>query len=383
MIKELLEYFNPSVYLDLWLLSAFLIAFLISVFTFPTILHVARAKHLMDEPGERSIHSTKTPTLGGVGIYLSLVVVITTIGAFLDTKILLLILGGMTVLFFLGLKDDLLVLSPRKKFFGQLLAALLLIFFTDTRIASLSGILGIELLPYWISIIFTLFVFILIINAYNLIDGVDGLAGTLALFAALVFTFIFIDNREVNMATISVAMIGGIIPFLRLNFSSRDKIFMGDTGSMIVGFLVAIFSIRFISESQLDVSSTFYGSAPIMALSILFFPLLDTLRIFTIRIIIHKKSPFQADKNHLHHRFLQLGCSHVQTTALIVIINSVIVLAAFVFRGFEIHIQFFFLLSIGSLLYSLPFIYKWMRAKSKITSTSTLKSQSSVAKQVQ
>ena len=384
MIKELLEYFNPSVYLDLWLLSAFLIAFLVAVFTFPTVLHVARAKQLMDEPGERSVHSTKTPTLGGIGIYLSLVVVITTIGAFLDTKILLLILGGMTVLFFLGLKDDLLILSPRKKFFGQLLAALLLIFFTDTRISGLSGFFGVEILPYWVSIIFTLFVYILIINAYNLIDGVDGLAGSLALFAAVCFTYLFVDGKDVSMATISVAMMGGIIPFLRLNFSSRNKIFMGDTGSMIVGFLLAIFAIRFINTTQFDADSTFYGASPIMALSIIFFPLLDTLRIFIIRIFVHKKSPFEADKNHLHHRFLQLGFSHAQTTGLIVFINAIIVIVTYFFKDLDIHFQFAVLLLTGTFLYSTPFIYNWLMSGSKSHSkASTANPRTEVAKQVQ
>lgn len=384
MIKELLEYFNPSIYLDLWLLTAFLIAFLISVFTFPTILHVARSKHLMDEPGERSIHSQRTPTLGGIGIYLSLVVVITTIGAFLDTKILLLILGGTTILFFLGLKDDLLILSPRKKFFGQLLASLLIIFFTDTRIGSLYGLFGVEIIPYWVSVLFTLFVFVLIINAYNLIDGVDGLAGTLALFAAICFTYLFIDNSDVSMATISVAMIGGIIPFLRLNFSSHNKIFMGDTGSMIVGFLIAIFSIRFINSTIYDINSSFNGSAPIVALAVVFFPLLDTLRIFMIRIFIHKKSPFEADKNHLHHRFLQLGFSHPQTTFSILMINAVIVIVMILLKDINIHFQLISLLAIGVLLFSLPFLYNILFGGRKLRASSEIRSNaaSKVPKQV-
>jgi UDP-GlcNAc:undecaprenyl-phosphate GlcNAc-1-phosphate transferase len=131
----------------------------------------------------------KHQRFGGVGIFISLVVVITLVGAYLNTKILLLTMGGLTILFFLGLKDDLTVLAARRKFSGQFITALLLIFFTDTRIVSFSDILDINDLPYWFSIVFTLFVYVLIINAYNLIDGIDGLAGTIALVASLVLSF--------------------------------------------------------------------------------------------------------------------------------------------------------------------------------------------------
>ncbi|WP_299228512.1 glycosyltransferase family 4 protein [uncultured Psychroserpens sp.] len=360
MIKQLLEYFNPVDYLYLWLLFAFIIAFVVSIFTFPAILNVARAKNLMDEPGDRSIHATRTPTLGGIGIYLSMVVVITIVGALLDTKVLLLILGGMTILFFLGLKDDLLILSPRKKFFGQLLAALLLIIFTDTRIAGLSGLLGITILPYWFSVVFTLFVYVLIINAYNLIDGVDGLAGTLALFASAAFAYVFILIEDVSMGTIAIALIGSLLPFLRLNFSKRNKIFMGDTGSMIVGFLIAFFVIRFIGHTQIHRASIFYNSSPILALSIVFFPLLDTLRIFFIRLIVHKKSPFVADKNHLHHRYLEIGFTHFQTTSCVVLTNALIFIIAFLCRNFEIHLQFLILMVTGTVFYSVFFVYDWI-----------------------
>ncbi len=367
MIQELLKYFDPLNYIGLWLLLSFFIALMVSFSAFPAIFKVAEAKHLMDEPGDRSIHSVKTPTLGGIGIYLSLVVVITTIGALLDTKILLLLLGGLTILFFLGLKDDLLILSPRKKFFGQLLAAGLLIFFTDTRILGFSGLFSITIFPYWFSVVFTLFVYLLIINAYNLIDGVDGLAGTLALLASGVFTFIFLDIQDVSMSTLSVAIIGSLIPFLRLNFSKQNKIFMGDTGSMIIGFLIAFFVVRFIGHSQTHIDSEWRNSAPVMALAIVFFPLLDTLRIFLIRLVIHKKSPFSADQNHLHHRFLQIGFTHFQTTICIVLINLGLVASTYFCRNLDIHFQFILLLILGFLLYSLFFLWNWLTNNSSFS----------------
>ncbi|MGC1630625.1 MAG: MraY family glycosyltransferase [Gelidibacter sp.] len=360
MIQELLTYFNPLDYLVIWLFTAFSMALFVSWNTFPAIFMISVKKQLMAEPGSRSVHSKRTPTLGGIAIFVSLVVVITTLGALLNTKVLLLLLGGMTILFFLGLKDDLLVLSPKKKFLGQLMAAMVLIIFTDTRIIGFFGIFGITTLPYWLSVIFTLFVYVLIINAYNLIDGVDGLAGSLALFACAGFAYIFLKTEDVSMATIAVATMGSLIPFLRLNFSEKRKIFMGDTGSMIIGFLISFFVVRFISESQVFRTSIYNNSAPILAIAIVFFPLLDTLRIFFIRAVIHKKSPFSADQNHLHHCFLKLGYSHKQTTACIVVINAVLFGLTLLFKNFEIHLQFILLLSFGTLLYSLVFLYHWI-----------------------
>lgn len=369
MIQDLLAYFDPLDYLGIWLMWAFILAFIVSWLTFPTIIKVSQVKQLMDEPGSRSTHTVKTPTLGGIAIFFSLAVVITTIGGLLDTKILMLLLGGLTVLFFLGLKDDLLVLSPKTKFMAQLLVAGVLIVFTDTRIVGFFGLLGVTTLPYWLSVVFTLFVYILIINAYNLIDGVDGLAGGLAIFACIAFAFLFWKTQDVSMTTIAVATIGSLVPFLRFNFSKKRKIFMGDTGSMILGFLIAFFVVHFLSQAQVYKTSLFYNSAPILALTIVFFPLLDTLRIFFIRVIIHKKSPFKADRNHLHHGFINLGYSHKQTTACIVITNAILFVLALLFKDFDIHLQLCLILGIGTVLYSVVFLYHWLmknKSESKI-----------------
>lgn len=360
MIQEVLEYFDPLDYLGIWLLSTFILAFVVSWMSFPAIVAVVTNKHLMDEPCERSVHNTKTPTMGGVGIFLSLVFVITIMGGLLETKTLLLLFGGMTILFFLGLKDDLLVLSPRKKFFGQLLAAMVLIIFTDTRIMSFSGILGFGMLSYWFSVIFTLFVYLLIINAYNLIDGVDGLAGCLALFGCAAFAYLFFKTDDISMTTIAVATIGALLPFLKLNFSKKDKIFMGDTGSMIIGLLLAFFVVRFIGKEQMDKQSPFQIAAPVLAVCITFFPLLDTLRIFFIRAVIHKTSPFDADQNHLHHRFLQLGFNHIQTTSWIVLVNAMLFVCMLFITDLNVNLQLIILLVLGSLFYSLVFIYYYM-----------------------
>ena len=360
MIKSLVENFSPESNVATWLVAAFVLAFLIAFQTFPTILYVAKQKHLMDEPDVRSMHADRTPTLGGIGIFLSLIVLMTLVGAFLNAKVLLLVMGGLTILFFLGLKDDLTVLSASKKFGGQILAAGLLIVFTDTRIIGFSNIMEVDVLPYWVSIGFTLFVYVLIINAFNLIDGVDGLAGTIAFCVSGIFVYLFVNANDLSLATIAIALCGSLIAFLRLNFSKENKIFMGDTGSMIVGFLLAFFTISFINIAQTDVDSSYYRASPALAFALLFYPMIDTLRIFFIRIVIHKTNPFKADKNHIHHRFIQSGFTHKTTTVLISSINLFIIVIAFNMLELHLNNQIICLLLYGSGLYVLPFLIKRM-----------------------
>lgn len=362
MVKELLENFNPLEHKSWLIAAAAFIAFVVALSSYPAIINVAKAKNLMDASEDRSSHTGTVPNLGGIGIYIGIVVAMTITGAVLDTKSLLLILGSITLLFFLGLKDDILILSPRKKFTGQLLAALLLIVFTDTRILGFSGLFDITIMPYWVSVGFTLFVYLLIINALNLIDGIDGLAGGLALMATLAFAYVFQSYKDISMLVLCGATVGALLPFLYLNFSKRNKMFMGDTGSMILGFILAVFAVRFINSSQTNVGSTYAAASPVVVLAFLFFPLLDTLRIFFIRLVIHKKSPFVADKNHIHHRFLEFGFSHIKITAIILGINSAIIVMALHYSYLDIHVQLALVLGSGTVLYSMYFIYRWLGA---------------------
>lgn len=361
MVKELLDNFNPLDFKILFIALAGVIAFIAAFVSYPAIINVAIAKNLMDASDDRSSHSGTVPNLGGIGMYIGIVVAITITGALLDTQSLLLILGGLTLLFFLGLKDDILILSPRKKFTGQLIAAGLLIVFTDTRISNFSGLFDLGIMPYAVSVIFTLFVYVLIINAYNLIDGIDGLAGGMAFMATIAFGYVFYRYDDVSMLVLAAAAAGAIVPFLFLNISKRKKMFMGDTGSMILGFIIAVFAVRFIDSSQDTNTEIYSDSAPVLTLAFLFFPLLDTLRIFFIRLFIHKTSPFAADRNHLHHRFLNFGFTHVQTTTIIIVTNMTLIIVSFLLRNLAIEWQLVLLLVNGTVLYSLYFLYDWVK----------------------
>jgi len=314
----------------------------------------------MDEPGDRSMHGTRTPTLGGVGLFASFAVALILFGVFKelnrpDLVKLLSLLAAIMILLFLGIKDDLIELSPRKKFVGQLIAAAIVIFVTDVRIMDFNGLLGIAELPYTFSVLFSLFVFILIINSYNMIDGIDGLAGTIAIIASASFGMYFLFNGNTLLTLVSFVLIGALIGFLRFNLSDTTKLFMGDSGSMFIGYLLAYQGVSFLSINELPGTLVTVPNAQIMFIAILSFPLLDTLRVFIIRAS-KKVSPFKADRNHIHHRLLHLGLGHRQATFLVAITNMLIIVMVFYMRDLRNSLQLLVSVGLGTLLYLAPLL---------------------------
>ena len=316
-------------------LAAFSIAAIVSFYAYPVIIYVAHRKQLMDIPGERSVHQKRVPTLGGVGVFFGFCITMTFLGFAMPSLQLISLLGSLTLLFFMGMKDDLLVLSPRKKFVIQLIAALHVILITDVHVNSFFGLFGAHTLPYWVSVVFSLFVFVLIINAYNLIDGVDGLAGSIGLTTSVFFAIFFVINGNQSLALISLALIGTIGAFLFYNFSNKRKIFMGDTGSMLIGFLLAFQAISFLKE-QSGIPEYHLPNAPVFVLAVLSFPLIDTLRVFLVRFL-KGQSPFTADKNHIHHQLLLLGLKHWQITVVVALFGASVVGVAFATASLNIH----------------------------------------------
>ena len=287
----------------------FSIALIVSYLSYPIIIKVVKEKNLMAEPNHRDVHSTKTPNLGGIGIFLATYLIITFLGFYFESDNLLILTGAITIMFFVGLVDDLVGISPKSKLVGQIGVALLMILMTDLRIDNFHGVLGIYELPYIISVLTTVMVFVTIINAYNLIDGVDGLAGTFAITANLFFTCFFYFNANYFMSFLSLGIVGALISFLVFNFSKANKIFMGDTGSMLIGFLLAYQAVNFMS---FDLTSNFEwldSKSIVYFLAIFSYPLIDTIRVFFIRIKAGN-SPFTADNNHIHHNFLGYGLKH-------------------------------------------------------------------------
>ena len=316
--------------MDNILLSSAL-AFLITYFAIPPIIKVAKDKKLFDEPDERKVHKSVIPTLGGLGIFAGFIIAtLMGVPAHMSNELQYFLAAAM-VIFFLGIKDDILVLSPTKKFIGQLIAAGIIIKFGGIEINNLHGFLGIDQIPHIASYILTAFTVIVITNSFNLIDGVDGLAGSLGLLTSMVFGVYFFITGELMYSVMALSLAGTLVAFLIYNFSPA-KIFMGDTGSLLIGLLNSIFAIKFMVVAANPESALPLLSAPAIAFAILIVPLFDTLRVFSLRII-NRRSPFSPDRNHIHHFLLDLGLSQRMITVVCVTANIVFIGLAYVLRS--------------------------------------------------
>ena len=304
------------------------LAFLVTFFSIPAIIQVAKNKKLFDEPDERKVHKTVIPTLGGLGIFAGFIIATLMGTPPAMAGVLQYFAAALLVIFFLGLKDDILILSASKKFIGQVLAAAILIKFGGIQITNMYGFLGIHELPHLVSVILTLFTIVVITNSFNLIDGVDGLAGSLGLLTSIVFGLYFFQAGQVLYAVMALSLAGSLIAFLIYNFHPA-KIFMGDTGSLLIGLLNSIFVIKFISVAANPAWGVPLTSAPAIGFAILIVPLFDTLRVVGLRII-NRRSPFSPDRNHIHHFLLELGLSHQKIAVTCLGVNiSFIALAYF------------------------------------------------------
>jgi UDP-GlcNAc:undecaprenyl-phosphate/decaprenyl-phosphate GlcNAc-1-phosphate transferase len=313
------------------ILLSIAIAFTITFLAIPVIIFVAEGKKLFDVPDARKIHNSPIPSLGGLGIFAGFVLSCLVMISFPEAREFQYFFAAAFVIFFLGLKDDILDISPIKKFIGQVLAAFLIIYKGNIQIQSMHGFLGVHELPPMFSLLFTYLTVIVIINSFNLIDGVDGLAGTLALMAVTIFGVYFSAVNMMPYAILAFSLAGSLIAFLIFNFQPA-KIFMGDTGSLLLGLINAILVIKFINVANMPDVQVPVESAPAMGFTVLMIPLLDTLRVFGIRIS-HRRSPFSPDRNHIHHLLLDKGLSHRSVTTLLVSVNLAFIMVAYSLRS--------------------------------------------------
>jgi UDP-GlcNAc:undecaprenyl-phosphate GlcNAc-1-phosphate transferase len=323
------------------------LAFLITFFAIPVIIQVARDKKLFDEPDERKVHKTMIPTLGGLGIFAGFILA-TLLGVPFESPLVKYYVAAAIVIFFLGIKDDILVLSAGKKFIGQLIAAGIIIKFGDVRINSMHSFFGMNEIPHTVSIILTFFTIIVITNSFNLIDGVDGLAGSLGLLTSVIFGLYFCAIQEWSLAVLAFSLAGSLIGFLIYNFSPA-KIFMGDTGSLLIGLVNSILVIKFINLADNPVTGFPLKAVPAIGFSILIVPLFDTLRVFGLRIL-KRRSPFSPDRNHIHHFLLDLGFNHRNITFSCLAANILFIAIAFFASSLGTTIDIAILLSGSSLM---------------------------------
>lgn len=288
-------------------------AFIVTLLVIPVIILVAKKKKLYDEPDDkRKLHKQPIPSLGGLGMFIGFILsILLTVNFAKEAPEFQFYVVALLIIFFLGIKDDIMILSPAKKFAGQLIAAGILIFKANLVISNMHGFLGFYAIPVEASYLLTVFAIVVIINAFNLIDGVDGLAGGLGLISSLVFGIFFLVNGDIPYAVLGFAFAGSLLAFLYYNFHPA-KIFMGDTGSLMVGLINTILVIKFI-QSGPSYQLHPVMAAPAVGFGILFLPLMDTLRVFGLRIM-NGRSPFSPDRTHVHHLLLNRGFSHKQVT---------------------------------------------------------------------
>jgi UDP-N-acetylmuramyl pentapeptide phosphotransferase/UDP-N-acetylglucosamine-1-phosphate transferase len=315
------------------ILLSFLLSFVVVYFSIPSIVTVSQLKGLYDRPGHRKCHSHDIPNLGGISIFAGIVMSAALFINSANTNEFLLFIAGMTVLFFIGLKDDILVIDPNKKLWGEVIAILILVLLGDVRFTNLHGFMGVYELNEYAGIGLSVFVMVVIVNAFNLIDGIDGLASAIGIIISVTFGIWFYIVGYSHYAILSAAVAGSLIAFFRYNvFGGTNKIFMGDTGSLIIGFAIALLVVRFNEINAVYQGAYSFRSAPAVSFGILIIPLFDTMRVFLIRIL-KGHSPFRADKNHLHHRLLLLGFTHIQTTTIIGLVNVIFILAVIAFQS--------------------------------------------------
>jgi len=299
--------------------------FLFTYFMIPKIIKVVNHKELMESPNHRSSHTQLTPTFGGVSFFIILVLILLVISNLEGGLLSINIISGLTILLFIGLKDDLVIISYKTKLLGQLLASLAFLYNTNLYKININGFMGFYQLDLIIGIILSILILISIINAFNLIDGIDGLAASTGIIVLSIYAVIYYVSENYFFTLICVSLIGSLLAFLRFNLSSKRKIFMGDTGSLIVGFIVAVMTIKFLN---LDISNIEQiGFTPknslFIVLSILIFPIFDMIRILMVRIS-KKQHPLLADKNHTHHVLINLGNSHIKTSILISLFSLIV-----------------------------------------------------------
>jgi UDP-N-acetylmuramyl pentapeptide phosphotransferase/UDP-N-acetylglucosamine-1-phosphate transferase len=302
-----------------------LLAFAMVLLSIPSIIFTSLKYKLFDTNDlHRKRHNLSISRLGGLAIVASFTISTLLFSAMINFKEANYLIVSCIILSALGLKDDVYGTNTSTKFILQLLVAGILVFFGNFRLSSLYGVLNIFDMNMMWGGLFSIILIIFLNNAFNLIDGIDGLAGSIGILAGLSFGIAFATSNQIPYAFISFALIGAIAGFLKFNWYPA-KIFMGDTGALIIGLTTAALAIKFIEINKFTGNNepTFY-SAPAIAVAILIVPIFDSLRVFTIRIL-KRKSPFTGDRDHIHHRLERLGLKPDQIVWITTMLNVFII----------------------------------------------------------
>ncbi len=331
------------------ILFSFLLAFVITYLSLPIIIKIALQRDIVDVADDRKSHIGVVPSIGGVGIFAAFFLVVLFVQPSIYFDQFKYILVALAIIFAVGARDDLDPLSPLAKLIGQLLAISILIFYADIRISSLYGLWGIDYIGTGWSILLSTLVYVFMINSFNLIDGINGLLSCISIFIASMLGMWFLSTGHYEYAIMSFVLVGSVIAFLKYNITPA-KIFMGDTGSLVIGAICTILVIQFLEFNQTLVVHPFkLEASPAIALCLVIIPVFDTLRVFFLRLI-KKQSPFLPDKNHIHHLLIQVGLSHMQATSILLITNILFVIGAFQMIELNPIVTILLALSLASIL---------------------------------
>jgi UDP-GlcNAc:undecaprenyl-phosphate GlcNAc-1-phosphate transferase len=338
----------PNQYL--YYLLAIVLSAVVSGYALKKIIFVTRNKKIYDTPDDtRKFHGAEIPTLGGFGIFLGYMMVATLFWPKVHFYMPYVLCSSM-VLVAVGIYDDLMNMNPPKKLMAQLAASFITIYFADIHISG--SALGIVDLPYWVSIIITTVLCTFYINVFNFIDGIDGLACTLAILYTAVLGVLLSAIGHVAAAGIVFSLMGATIGLLWYN-RAPAKIYMGDTGSMLLGFTIFCFSVMFVNFNgghniaDFSLIRSSQGAVSVIA-SMLFLPVYDALRVFVLRMA-KGISPLRADRRHLHYYLLDAGLSHTQAVIVILVLNIAFVILGFAMQGVNIYVTLLVLTVISSI----------------------------------
>ena len=346
---------------DLNIIFSFITALVITYVAIPKVMFFSEKLRLFDEAGIRASHKGSVPIFGGIAIFSG---IIFSLLFWADIENIQFILVSILIVFFVGVIDDLLVLSPTKKIVGQIISVLILVFLQELQIDNMHGVLGIYELPDWVSVLFTIFVVIVITNGFNLIDGVDGLAGGIGIIASFAFGIIALFMSDIpgqgDMAIIAFTLMGALLGFLKYNFHPA-KIFMGDTGSLVVGIILSVLAINSIRYGLVTDTIKLPNKGPLLAIVILAIPLFDSLRVFVARII-KGRHPLSPGRGHIHHALLNLGFGHKYTSLALYFFSLVLILFSYFLLELNINMSILILAGISFILLYIPFYM--LKAKS-------------------
>ena len=344
------------------ILIAFAVALAVTALTHPRVAKFAQKRNIVDNPNARKLQRNPVPVRGGVAVFFGLVSGLCVSGIFVNVNELLPVIVAMSVMLCVGVIDDVSELSPWLRFVIEIAVVLMLIFTTHISLDSLQGLWGFYDLPLWLSAPLTVFAVVGMINAINLIDGVDGLSSGFCMMASIAFGALFIMTGNYDMAVLAAITLGSLMPFFFHNvFGDKSKMFIGDGGSLMMGvamsaYVVAVISVR---GEAFDAMPDGMGLVA-FTMAVMAVPVFDTLRVMTMRIL-RRTSPFRPDKTHLHHLFIDLGFSHIATTLSVLSLNLLVVLAWLIayLAGASIDVQFYVVI-VSSVVVTAIF-YKVMR----------------------